>query len=271
MPGEVKVDASLEELRRCREELGTFVYIVSHDLRSPLINLKGFSAELRSALEVVQSAVAPLLPQVGEDQQAAVITALEEDIPESLSFIDSSVNRIDRFLNAILKLSRWSHRELRFESLSMDALVQQALDGLNDEIERQQATVRLTASLPDVVADRAAMKEVVGNVLSNAVLYLVSDRPGEVEIAGERRADETVFTVRDNGRGIAEEDMHKVFEPFRRAGRQDVPGQGMGLVYAQALVRRHGGRMTCTSGLGEGTEVAFSISNHLGKGDDHVY
>jgi signal transduction histidine kinase len=68
--------------------------------------------------------------------------------------------------------------------------------------------------------------------------------------------------VRDNGRGIAEEDMDKVFAPFRRAGKQDVPGEGMGLPYVQTLVRRHGGRIWCESELGVGTTFSFTISHH---------
>ncbi len=74
--------------------------------------------------------------------------------------------------------------------------------------------------------------------------------------------------VRDNGRGIAEQDMDKVFTPFRRAGHQDVPGEGMGLAYVQTLVRRHGGRVWCESEPGVGATFAFTISNYLRKGEN---
>ena len=83
----------------------------------------------------------------------------------------------------------------------------------------------------------------MSNLLTNAVIYLDPDRAGEIGVTGERNGEETIFTVRDNGRGISDEDMHKVFAPFRRAGRQDVPGEGMGLAYVQTLIRRHGGRI----------------------------
>jgi len=91
------------------------------------------------------------------------------------------------------------------------------------------------------------------------VLYLDPNRPGEIEITGERDHDETTFRVRDNGRGIVEEDMDKVFAPFRRAGKQDVPGEGMGLAYVQTLVRRHGGRIWVESGPGTGSTFYFTI------------
>jgi signal transduction histidine kinase len=138
------------------------------------------------------------------------------------------------------------------------------LKTLAHQIEERQVKVTVEP-LAEVVADRTSMEQIMGNLLTNAVLYLDPGHLGEIEITAERGHDETTFHVRDNGRGIAEEDMAKVFAPFRRAGRQDVPGEGMGLAYVQALVRRHGGRIWCESELGVGTTLAFTISNHLAK------
>ena len=109
----------------------------------------------------------------------------------------------------------------------------------------------------------------MGNLLTNAVIYLDPDRHCEIEVTGEKKGDETIFTVRDSGRVISKEDMHKVFAPFRRAGRQDVPGEGMGLAYVQTLIRRHGGRILCESEVGKGTTLTFTVSNHL-NGEHHA-
>jgi signal transduction histidine kinase len=79
-----------------------------------------------------------------------------------------------------------------------------------------------------------------------------------------------VFAVQDNGRGIAEADIPHVFEPFRRVGRQDVPGEGMGLAYVRTLVRRHGGDITCQSTLGVGTTFTFTIAHTLSRGVSHA-
>ena len=72
-----------------------------------------------------------------------------------------------------------------------------------------------------------------------------------------------MFAVQDNGRGIAADDIPHVFEPFRRVGRQDVPGEGMGLAYVRTLVRRHGGDITCQSTLGAGTTFTFTLAQTL--------
>ncbi len=246
------------KLEQANEEVRRFAYIVSHDMRAPLVNLKGFSAELRSALEMVGPVVDTALPHLDERQQRAVAMALEEDVPEALDFIDSSVTRMDHFINALLKLSRLGRRELDPELIDMNALVQATLQTLAHQIEQRQVKVTVE-HLPEVVADQTSMEQIMGNLLTNAVIYLDPDRPGEIEITAESSPDETTFQVCDNGRGIAEEDMDKVFAPFRRAGRQDVPGEGMGLPYVQTLVRRHGGRIWVESEPGKGSTFYFTI------------
>lgn len=259
---EAQLQRYAAELQQANEEIKQFAYIVSHDLRAPLVNLKGFSAELRSALEEIRPVMGAALPHLDAAQQRVVSLALEEDVPEALHFIESSVTRMDDFIHAVLNLSRLGRRELHLEPLDMNDLVQKTLETVTHQLEAHQATVTV-GTLPETVADRTSMEQIVGNLLGNAVKYFAPDRPGELEISAERGPDETAFRIRDNGRGIAADDMPKVFAPFRRIGRQDTPGEGMGLPYVQALVRRHGGRIWCESEPGVGTVFYFTISNQL--------
>jgi len=172
-------------------------------------------------------------------------------------------------VNAIQKLSSLSHHELHLKPTDMNGLVQETLNRLAHQIEERQVAVTV-GPLPEVVADRAAMAEIMIHLLKNAVAYLDLGRPGAIEISAERRRDETLFHVRDNGRGIAEGDRDKVFAPFRRAGRQEVPGEGMGLPYVQTLVRRHGGRIWFVSEVGVGTTFTFTISHDFTEGGSCV-
>lgn len=253
------------ELERSNEEIKQFAYIVSHDLRAPLVNLQGFSAELGSGVNTVRSAMESAMPHLDEKQRTELKHAVEEDIPEALGFIQSSVGRMDRFIGAVLELSRLGRRELNVETLDMEGMVQAAVGSLAHQIE--QGDVKVTVgTLPEVVADRVSMEQIMGNLLTNAVIYLDPARRGEIEVTAERVREDTVFRVHDNGRGIAEEDMSKVFAPFRRVGRQDVSGEGMGLPYVQTLVRRHGGRIWCESQLGVGTSFFFAVPNNVTEG-----
>jgi signal transduction histidine kinase len=142
----------------------------------------------------------------------------------------------------------------------MNVLVESTLHILAHQIEARQVQVSI-GHLPTVMADQIAMEQIMSNILHNAVIYLDPARPGRIEISSEQDADEIRLSIRDNGRGIAPQDIDKVFAPFRRAGSASVPGEGMGMAYVQALVRRHGGHIRCMSQLDSGTTFTVVIPN----------
>jgi PAS domain S-box-containing protein len=253
------------ELERSNEEVKNFAYIVSHDLRVPLVNLKGYTSELRTALGVIGSNFDAALPHLDDAKRSEVAMALHEDVPEALEFITNSVSRMDSFINAVLILSRLGRQDLKPEPIDMNAIVKTAFETMSHQLQERGIEV-IVGSLPQVVADRTSMEQIIGNILSNAVKYTDPERPCRIEVAAEANNGETIFTIRDTGRGIAQEDMHKVFAPFRRAGKHDTQGEGMGLAYVQTLVRRHGGRIWCESALGKGTTFTFTISSTFKQG-----
>ncbi len=246
------------ELEQANEEVKRFAYIISHDLRAPLVNIKGFSAELRYALDEIDSAMESALPHLDEKQKESLNAALTEDIPEAFHFIESSVNRMDGYINSLLKLSRLGRHELKPERVDIRLVVEALLEDIAHQIAESGARASM-GFLPPVVADRTAMEQIIGNLLNNAVKYREPGRPLEIEITADASENETVFHVRDNGRGIAGDDLDRIFAPFRRAGEENVPGEGMGLSYAQTMVRRHGGRITCESEQGAGATFTFTI------------
>ena len=107
-----------------------FAYIVSHDLRAPLVNLQGFASELRTACDVLQTTLPAVLPHLEAPQRADATRALDQDIPEVLGFIGTSVTRMDHLIRAILHLSRLGRRALHLETLNMPALVQETVHTL---------------------------------------------------------------------------------------------------------------------------------------------
>lgn len=259
-----KLEKYAAELDEANVELKKFTYIVSHDLRAPLVNLKGFSMELRSALDVIREILAASLDNFPEGMREVLTRALNEDVPEALEFINTSVSRMDGFINALLLLSRLGHRELRPEPIDSNELVATTLKTLTHQIDQRQIEVKV-GDLPDVVADKTSMEQIWANLLNNAIVYMAPGRAGRIEVSGERLDEETIFRVRDNGRGIRAEDMEKVFAPFRRAGKPDVPGEGMGLSYVLTLVRRHGGNIRCESEDGVGTIFTFTIRHEASQ------
>lgn len=260
----VKLAEDITERKQSEDELKQFTYIVSHDLRAPLTNIKGFAHELELSLHKVTPLIKSVLNHLTDAAQQTITLTFDQDIPEAMEFIKTSTTRMDKLINALLNLSRLGRRTLNFETLDMNEVVQGTLQMVAHQIE--QRGVKITVQpLPTVVADQTAMEQIIGNILVNAVAYLEPTRPGQIAVSGEQNRDETTFHIADNGRGIAQADMSKVFAPFRRAGKQDVPGEGMGLAYVQTLVRRHNGRIWCSSELDIGTTFSFTISNYLDK------
>jgi PAS domain S-box-containing protein len=259
---EEKLKAFSEDLQEINEELKSFAYIVSHDLRAPLVNIRGFSEELNRALQEIGPCFEKHLPHLDQADREKVGPLLHKDIPEAISFIGSSVSRMDNLISAILKLSRAGRRTLSLEPVSVQELVGTIVSSLAHQIGSRNISVN-AQDLPEVIADKMALEQILGNLLDNAVKYLEPARPGELEVSVERNLGEAIFHVRDNGRGMAKGDIPKAFEIFRRVGRQDVPGEGMGLAYVKALVRLHGGRIWCASEPGKGTTFSFTLPQQL--------
>jgi PAS domain S-box-containing protein len=255
---EEKLQRFSAELAETNEELRRFTNIVSHDLRAPLVSLKGFSADLRQCIDTLHKSGEALLANLPEPERAAVAQAFQETIPEDLGFIENSVTRMDHLTGALLRLSRAGHREFRMEELDAGALMEETVGSLAHQIQSCNIALEI-GPLPRITSDRAAIEQIFGNLLDNAIKYLDPQRPGRIEVSAEETADADVFHVVDNGRGIAEDDMDKVFAPFRRAGPQDVPGEGMGLAFVKALLHRLGGRIECHSQLGVGTTFSFIL------------
>lgn len=229
-----------ETLRELNVELESFTYVASHDLRAPLVNLKGFAREIESSMDVVRDKM-HLKDVASNDPQ--LIQAVDADIPEALGFINSSIEKMDRLTNAILNLSRIGRRIYKPVWLDMNNLIQQCLKNLTYEINERQIQVTVD-ELPDVFADELAVEQIFSNILENAIKYLVPERRGEVSITSVPSLTEVVYVIRDNGRGIQEKDKEKIFDIFQRARNVgNVRGDGMGLSFVKAAVRKAGGRI----------------------------
>ncbi|PKN85884.1 MAG: hypothetical protein CVU46_09660 [Chloroflexi bacterium HGW-Chloroflexi-8] len=255
---EQKLDEQKTELGKANQETKQFAYIVSHDLRSSLINMKGFSKELSYSIDQIHSILSNILPKLENNDQQKLSLAINQDIPEAMNYINNSVSRMESFINAMLKLSRLGRRELEIIEIDPNPLVEQIVANLNYQLELKQGAV-YAQNLPKVMADQTSLEQIFANLLDNATKYWYQGRPLEIHITAKQKNDEIIFAIKDNGRGIAREDMDKVFAPFRRIGASQELGEGMGMAYVQAIVRNMGGRIWIESEISIGTTVFFTI------------
>ena len=250
---EEQVAERTADLTRANEEIQRFAYIVSHDLRSPLVNVMGFTAELETAGKELAS----LVDRV-EAEAPALLTpdarlAAREDLPEAVGFIRTSTQKMDRLINAILKLSREGRRVIAPEPIDPAAIADASIAALRHVIDERGIDVTVQRPMPRVVSDRLAVEQILSNLIENATKYLHPGRPGRIAVTAERHAGRVAIAVTDNGRGIAPADHQRVFDLFRRSGAQDQPGEGIGLAHVRALAYRLGGTIDLTSTLGQGS------------------
>lgn len=249
------------ELTRANEEIQRFAYIVSHDLRAPLVNVMGYTSELEQAGKILDREIAKAETKRKVDPE--VIAAVREDMPEAVGFIRASTEKMDRLINAILKLSREGRRSLTPELLDMTAMIQGIADSVRHQTEAQGAEI-VVHPLPLLDSDRLSIEQIFGNLIDNAVKYLDPARPGRVEVMGhDAPGGWIVYRVADNGRGVSDRDHERIFELFRRAGKQDRPGEGLGLAFVRNSVRRLGGDISVESELGKGSTFILKFPKRL--------
>jgi signal transduction histidine kinase len=247
------------DLRRANEEIQRFAYIVSHDLRSPLVNVMGFTAELEAAIPPLRSLIERADAQDPELVDRDTRVAVRDDLPEAVGFIRTSTQKMDRLINAILRLSREGRRTIAPEALDLAAVARGVIDALRHRIDELGATVIVADSLPALFSDRLAIEQILSNLVENAVKYLKPGRRGEIRIAGREERGRVLIEVRDNGRGIDPRDHERVFDLFRRSGEQDQPGEGIGLAHVRALAYRLGGTISVESQLDQGAVFIINL------------
>ncbi|WP_316232765.1 sensor histidine kinase [Bradyrhizobium sp. SZCCHNPS2010] len=264
---EATVDERTADLREANDEIQRFAYIVSHDLRSPLVNIMGFTSELeelrndifrRLATLARAASASPPPPEGAEPELGDTDKQLSEDFSEALGFIKSSIAKMDRLITAILNLTREGRREFVPTRIDLRELIETIVTTLAHQAAEANATIRVEP-LPTIVSDRLALEQIFSNLIDNAIKYLKPDMPGDIAIRARTKLGFAILEITDNGRGIDPKDHQRIFELFRRAGAQDRPGQGIGLAHVRALVRRLGGTISVASDLGQGSTFTITL------------
>jgi signal transduction histidine kinase len=259
-----KANAELEErtteLRKANEEIQRFAYIVTHDLRAPLVNVMGFTSELEAGVKSVKDYMEAHPPVDGNVIFDEARTAAVEELPEAVSFIRAATRKMDGLINAILKISREGRRQLRPEQVNLADIANTSVAAIHHQVAEGGGDVLTEINVNSIVTDKLSIEQVLGNLLDNAVKYQQADRKLRVTIrANHVSGNRVLIDVEDNGRGIAPTDHERVFELFRRSGTQTKPGEGIGLAHVRTMVRSLGGEITLTSTLGEGTTFHINL------------
>ncbi|HET7296105.1 MAG TPA: ATP-binding protein [Gemmatimonadales bacterium] len=229
---EERVRERTAQLQERNEELEAFAYSISHDLRSPLRAMEGFSQAL--------------LEDSGDRLDPAGRAHVER--------VAAAARTMDRLIDDLLAYSRLTRADLELAPLDLGGLVRASLQQLQADVERRRARITVDEPLPAVVAHGPTLAQVVANLIANGIKFVPPERTPEVRVKAERRDGRVRLWVEDNGIGIAPEHHERIFRVFERLHRvTDYPGTGIGLAIVRKAMERMGGTSGVESSVGGGS------------------
>ena len=240
-----------EDLRRAKQETENFLYVTSHDLSSPLVNIQGFSQNLaRDIKELLRVLELSALP---ENVRLAVKSLAGGSIPSALGYISESVSKMDQLIGSLLKVYRQGRVEMSPKIVDVDVVLKNVLAVMRYQIEEAGAEVK-AGGLPPCKADPGAVSQILSNLLSNAINSRDKSRKLMIDIGAEIRGAAVLYRISDNGIGIKAADLPDIWQIFsggRAPGLKK--GEGIGLAMSKMLAEMNGGRMRVDSKGGEGS------------------
>ncbi len=260
---EIALERLNDALAAKNAELEQVVYVASHDLRSPLVNIDGYGKELSLLLQELGEALADA-PD-GEAALAAAAPFLDEEIPEALRFIRTSASKMDTLLTGLLRLSRSGRAALNVGALDMNALMTHVVDATEYRIRETGAAVTVD-DLPPCRGDAVQLNQVFSNLLDNALKYRAPNRDARIRIFGELAGNRSVYRVEDNGIGMAPDHLEKIFDIFHRLNPDLGEGEGLGLTIVRRILDRMQGTIEVDSTPGVGSR--FTIDLPAGRPED---
>lgn len=226
-----------KELLRSNEELEQFAYVASHDLQEPL-------RMIISYVQIIQKNI---------EQNNT------NGLDEFMNYVLDGTGRMQSLINDLLQFSRVNRKGSVFSVVDMNEILKIATSHLTARISENNATVTY-GDMPKVKGDTSQLIRLFQNLIDNAIKFKAPDRQPEIKISVEERAEDFVFSIKDNGIGIEDKFYNRIFVIFQRLHtRNEYAGTGIGLAVCKKIVERHGGEIWVESKRNEGSNFFFSI------------
>jgi PAS domain S-box-containing protein len=240
---EKKLEETIGELKHSNEELQRFAYVASHDLQEPLRTISSFTQLLERRYR----------------------GKLDEDADEFIEYVVGAAQRMQQMIHDLLEYSRIMTKEKEFEEFNTENVLKEVINSLKIIIDENDALVTYDR-LPTVIADESQIRRVFQNLIVNAIKFQKPDEPPMIHISArkDKKREEYVFSVSDNGIGIEEQYFDRIFTIFQRLHTMDkYQGTGIGLSIVERIIERHGGRIWVESEFGVGSTFYFTIPFNL--------
>lgn len=252
-----------EEVRQTNEDLRELIRMVLHDLRSPLLNVHGYSLKMASSLEYIW-AILQETP-LSREWKYKISSLLEEDLLDPVRHVANSAIHMEQLFTKLFNVSQLGKTETNPLLLDMNRLLDEIISIFQLQIQESGVKIKVN-ELPSCYGNPIEIKRVFSNLLNNALKYLDPSRVGRIKISGREEGDWSIYSVEDNGIGISPNHREKVFKIFQRLCPKDRPGEGLGLAIVQRIVHLHRGKVWIESEEGKGS--CFFVSLPRGDRDE---
>ncbi len=226
-----------KQLQEANRDLESFAYSVSHDLRSPLRHIDGFSRILQEKFR----------------------DSLNKEARHLLDNISDAAQQMGELIESLLQFSRMGRVDLKMRKLNMDSLIENVIENLQFEIGERKINWKIE-KMPEAWGDETLIRQVWHNLISNAIKFTRPRRVAKIEISAKEEGDHFIFSVQDNGVGFDMKFANKLFGVFQRLhSKRDFEGIGIGLANVKRIVQRHGGKIWAKGKVGKGAIFYFSL------------
>lgn len=222
------------------KELENYVYVTSHDLRSPLVNIQGFGARLKKQTDLIGQIIEDC--DLADEKKIILRESIEQKIPHTLDFIFNNVSKMEKMLNGLLQLSRTGRVAMHIHQVPMRDLIIKVIQSVDHQLHELSSEITI-GDLPDCYGDENMLNQLFSNIISNAIKYRDPDRKLKINIDGVRRYRKILYRIRDNGIGIAKDHLDKIWQVFYRVDTKLVQGDGIGLSVVKRIVDKHNGQI----------------------------
>ncbi len=242
------------------KELENYLYVASHDLRSPLVNVQGFSQRLQKHADKIKAVLSECLiePQTKE----SIDKIANEDIPKTLNFIFSNVSKMDTLINGLLQISRTGRIKMNIRKINMNKLFNNIIAAHNFQITELFVNM-VVGNLDDCYGDENQLNQLFSNIIGNALKYSDKNRQSELKIASQTHYSKVIYSIKDSGIGIAPRHIEKIWDVFYRVDSSSPEaGEGLGLSIAKRIADKHKGKIWVESEEGKGSTFYVELQKN---------
>jgi PAS domain S-box-containing protein len=245
-----EIQHSKEAIFRNNKELENYIYVASHDLRSPLVNIQGFSQRLQKQstdlLRIIKES------KVDNIDKLEILKIVDEDMPKSLNYVLTNVVKMDKLINGLLQVSRTGKMTMSPRHIDMNKLITSIIGSYNYQFTEINANVIIN-KLTSCYGDENQLNRLFSNLISNAIKYRCKERKLNIEISAESNYNKVIYSIRDNGIGIHQKYLDKMWDIFFRVDNKYEEGDGIGLSIVKRIVDLHKGKTWVESEEGIGS------------------